>query len=128
MANGDPVQTGTDMWSVGVLTYILLSGLSPFCGRNDNDTLKNVRNGDWNMDDAAFNLVSSEAKDFIGNLLVMNPKNRLSVKSALSHPWIQKNGNIDIKYNGRNAGDVIQNAVKRFQHIQDSVAARYVSF
>lgn len=43
IANGKPVGFFTDMWSVGVLSYILLSGLSPFGGNSDDETLKNVK-------------------------------------------------------------------------------------
>lgn len=62
------------MWSVGVLSYILLSGLSPFGGANDDETLRNVKNCDWNMDDSAFSSISEEGKDFIRKLLLAAPE------------------------------------------------------
>jgi serine/threonine protein kinase len=53
----------TDMWSVGVLAYILLSGLSPFGGENDEETLENVRKCDWSMDgEPEFEQISEDAK------------------------------------------------------------------
>merc|ERR1712051_897482 len=58
----------TDMWAVGVLSYVLLSGLSPFAGSSDIDTLKNVKNCDWSFDEEAFKNVSEEGKDFIRKL------------------------------------------------------------
>lgn len=61
------------MWSVGVLAYILVSGLSPFAGENDEETLKNVKKCDWNMDDPVFNQISDNGKDFIRKLLVAEP-------------------------------------------------------
>lgn len=70
VAHGKPVGYYTDMWSVGVLSYILLSGLSPFGGENDEETLKNVKNADWNMDDSVFSSISDDAKDFIRKLLL----------------------------------------------------------
>ena len=44
----------TDMWAVGVLSYVLLSGLSPFAGSSDIDTLKNVKACDWSFDEITF--------------------------------------------------------------------------
>ena len=70
VAEGKPVGYYTDMWSVGVLSYILMSGLSPFGGENDEETLKNVKKCDWNLDDPIFNSISDEGKDFLRKLLV----------------------------------------------------------
>ncbi|KAL3088858.1 hypothetical protein niasHS_009150 [Heterodera schachtii] len=87
---GKDVSFYTDMWSVGVLAFILLSGLSPFGGENDDETLENVKKCDWNMDDEpSFEGISDEAKDFIRRLLILDPKERMSVHQALDHPWLQ---------------------------------------
>ena len=61
------------MWSVGVLTYVLLSGISPFVGDNDNETLKNVSAGDYEFDDEIFDAISEDAKQFIDQLLQLDP-------------------------------------------------------
>lgn len=61
----DAIGRATDMWSAGVLTYILLSGLSPFKGENDNETLKNVTEAEWNFNHEAWSDISDEALDFI---------------------------------------------------------------
>ena len=68
----EPVGFYTDIWAVGVLAYVLLSGLSPFAGENDVETLKNVKACDWDFDTEAFAHVSNEAKDFIRRLLIKN--------------------------------------------------------
>nr|AZI15635.1 UNC-22 [Auanema rhodensis] len=86
--NGQNVGYYTDMWSVGVLAYILTSGLSPFGGSTDDDTMRNVKNCDWNMDDTAFSSISEEGKDFIRKLLQSDPANRLTIHQALEHPWL----------------------------------------
>ncbi|TMS38626.1 hypothetical protein L596_005310 [Steinernema carpocapsae] len=88
IALGKPVGFYTDMWSVGVLSYILLSGLSPFGGENDEETLKNVKNCDWNMDDPSFSSISDNAKDFIRKLLSAEPTERINIHEALDHPWL----------------------------------------
>lgn len=71
------------MWAIGVICYVLLSGLSPFMGDTDIDTMTNVTLGKYNFDDDAFKPVSNCAKDFIRKLLqkdgryVRNIHNRL---------------------------------------------------
>ncbi|KAK5968521.1 Twitchin [Trichostrongylus colubriformis] len=115
VANGDPVGYFTDMWSVGVLSYILLSGLSPFAGENDEETLKNVKKCDWNMDDPIFNQVSDNAKDFIRKLLVAEPGSRMTIHEALNHPWLSS-GEVG-------KGDVIPN--DRYHSIRDSIRQKY---
>lgn len=118
---GQPVGFSTDLWSVGVLTYILLSGLSPFFGDSDEETLRNVKRGDWNMDDPAFDFVSADAKDFIAKCFVMDPAQRLSVKQALQHPWLSRVPDF-VPPEGAGLPDPA-----RFRQVQDSVRSRYVS-
>lgn len=84
----EPVGFYTDMWACGVLAYVLLSGLSPFAGDNDIETLKNVKACDWDFDEEAFREVSDEAKDFIRRLLVKNKEKRLTAHECLMHAWL----------------------------------------
>uniref|UniRef100_A0A0K0CTJ0 non-specific serine/threonine protein kinase n=1 Tax=Angiostrongylus cantonensis TaxID=6313 RepID=A0A0K0CTJ0_ANGCA len=115
VAKGEPVGYYTDMWSVGVLAYILLSGLSPFGGENDDETLRNVKNCDWNMDDPMFSKVSDNAKDFIRKLLVAEPEKRITIHEALAHPWLSGGEVID--------GDVIPSS--RYHSMRDSIRQKY---
>ncbi|XP_022662813.1 myosin light chain kinase, smooth muscle-like isoform X3 [Varroa jacobsoni] len=89
VVNFDMVDPRTDMWSVGVITYVLLSGLSPFMGDNDGETMANVTKAKWDFEDESFNNVSSEAKDFITQCLVKDRNNRLDSRNALNHPWLE---------------------------------------
>ncbi|GBP00364.1 Twitchin [Eumeta japonica] len=84
----EPVGFYTDMWAVGVLSYVLLSGLSPFAGNNDIETLKNVKACDWEFDEEAFQHVSDDAKDFIKRLLVKSKEKRMTAHECLLHPWL----------------------------------------
>ncbi|XP_015183294.1 PREDICTED: twitchin isoform X5 [Polistes dominula] len=84
----EPVGFYTDMWACGVLAYVLLSGLSPFAGDNDIETLKNVKACDWDFDEEAFRDVSEEGKDFIRRLLVKNKEKRMTAHECLLHPWL----------------------------------------
>ena len=85
------IKPQTDMWSTGVLTYVLLSGLMPFGGDTDNDTLCNISNVDWEFDEDSFEEISSHARDFIEKLLTLKPEDRLSSSEALEHPWMKAN-------------------------------------
>ncbi|KAL1129846.1 hypothetical protein AAG570_012790 [Ranatra chinensis] len=84
----EPVGFYTDMWAVGVLAYVLLSGLSPFAGENDVETLKNVKSCEWDFDEDAFAGVSEEGKDFIRRLLLKNKEKRMTAHECLLHPWL----------------------------------------
>ena len=91
----------TDMWSTGVLTYVLLSGLMPFGGDTDNETLCNISNVDWEFDEDSFEEISSDARDFIEKLLTLHPEDRLSSTDAMGHPWMkakeERGGKINTK-------------------------------
>ncbi|XP_071868851.1 obscurin isoform X6 [Bombus fervidus] len=87
VTNNEGVSFSTDMWAVGIITYILLSGISPFRGNNDRETMLKIREGKWEFDDRWEN-ISEEAKDFIRSLLMYNADRRMDVKAALAHPWL----------------------------------------
>ncbi|XP_048169924.1 myosin light chain kinase, smooth muscle-like isoform X2 [Corvus hawaiiensis] len=85
----EPVSFSTDMWSVGVICYILLSGESPFQGDTDMETLSNVTAAQWDFGEETFSEISQQAKDFINQLLQKDPCRRLPSAEALLHPWLQ---------------------------------------
>ncbi|KFW83962.1 Myosin light chain kinase family member 4, partial [Manacus vitellinus] len=70
VVNYEFVSFPTDMWSLGVIAYMLLSGLSPFLGDDDNETLNNILACNWDFEEEVFRNVSDEAKDFISKLLI----------------------------------------------------------
>ncbi|XP_053186588.1 myosin light chain kinase 3 [Scomber japonicus] len=86
--NYDFVSFNTDMWSLGVITYMILSGLCPFLGDDDNQTLNNILSCQWNFDEPEFIDTSEEAKDFIKRLLIVNKSWRMGASEALRHPWL----------------------------------------
>lgn len=77
------------MWSIGVITYILLSGASPFLGDSKQETFANITNIDYSFDDEYFGHTSDLAKDFISRLFVKDVRKRATVKDCLEHPWIK---------------------------------------
>lgn len=74
--------------SLGVTTYALLTGFSPFGGDTDQETFCNISNADIDFPDELFEDVSAEAIDFIRKLLVRDPRERLTAKECLKHPWL----------------------------------------
>ena len=87
-----------DVWGIGVLTFLLMSGCSPFGGCDGpSEPLLPVRQrileGSYSFDpDDGWSIVSPLAKDFIKSLLVTDPKKRPTACEALKHPWLQKSG------------------------------------
>lgn len=88
VVNGDGVTYAADMWSLGIITHILLSGISPFRGMNDRETLTKIKNGNWDFDERWWSNISEDAKDFIRHLLMYNVDDRFDVTAALRHPWL----------------------------------------
>lgn len=92
VVNYDFVSFNTDMWSLGVITYMLLSSLCPFLGDDENETLNNILACKWNFEEQEFVDTSEEAKDFITKLLVVNKSWRMGAAEALRHPWLSDTG------------------------------------
>jgi len=77
-----------DLWSCGVIVYILLSGGTPFGGNTDKQVIKSVRRGEYSMQGSIWKEISSSAKDLIRKLLCVDPKSRLAASQVLQHKWV----------------------------------------
>ncbi|XP_044582273.1 calcium/calmodulin-dependent protein kinase type IV-like isoform X16 [Cotesia glomerata] len=97
VVNFDQIGYGTDMWSIGVICYVLLSGLSPFMGDTDVETMANVTIAKYDFDHEAFNNISEDAKDFIRRLLVKDKEKRISAHVCRFHPWLAPKSNSKTK-------------------------------
>ena len=80
-----------DIWSCGVIMYILLSGRPPFGGDSDKEIMDKVAKGEYDLESSPFDTLSSSGKDLINKLLIMDPQKRISAQEALSHPWFKEN-------------------------------------
>ena len=78
-----------DLWSCGVITYMLLSGRPPFDGKSDEEILEKVKKCSYNFKEEAWKTVSNEAKDLIFKLLALQDV-RISAQEALQDPWLQR--------------------------------------
>lgn len=84
---GNPYDQKSDMWSVGVIFFCLLSGQLPFVGNRPLELYRSIISGKFSFDDECWESVSKEAKDLIKKLLITDPKKRLTATKALQHPW-----------------------------------------
>uniref|UniRef100_A0A3Q3JL30 Uncharacterized protein n=1 Tax=Monopterus albus TaxID=43700 RepID=A0A3Q3JL30_MONAL len=85
----DLVTTATDMWSVGVMAYVLLSGLNPFAAESTTKVIEKICSCEYLFDSEAFKDISLEAMDFVDRLLVKDQKLRMTAHEALEHPWLK---------------------------------------
>ncbi|KAG6477863.1 hypothetical protein ZIOFF_061295 [Zingiber officinale] len=81
--------TEADMWSIGVITYILLCGSRPFWAQTESGIFRSVLRADPNFEELPWPAVSLEAKDFVRRLLNKDYRKRMSAAKALSHPWLR---------------------------------------
>jgi len=81
-----------DLWSVGVITYLLLCGFPPFYGESLPEVFEQIMKAEFDFPDPYWTEISGDAKDFIQKLLIADSKKRLTAATALQHPWIQKGG------------------------------------
>lgn len=86
---GTPYDQRVDMWSVGVILYILLGGYPPFIESTQRDLFRKIRRGEYEFHEEYWGTVSGEAKDLISSLLTVNPKTRLNAEAALQNSWIR---------------------------------------
>ncbi|MBZ3880630.1 Striated muscle preferentially expressed protein kinase [Sciurus carolinensis] len=88
IVNQSPVSGVTDIWPVGVIAFLCLTGISPFVGENDRTTLMNIRNYNVAFEETTFLSLSREARGFLIKVLVQD-RMRPTAEETLEHPWFK---------------------------------------
>lgn len=78
-----------DVWSLGIILYILLSGVPPFAAKTDKEIYELILKGAIPFPEKKWKNISTAAKDLIQKMLTSDPVARISAKEALNHPWIK---------------------------------------
>ncbi|KPU74971.1 uncharacterized protein Dana_GF22801, isoform B [Drosophila ananassae] len=86
-----PYGKAVDVWSIGVISYILLCGYPPFYDENDANLFAQILKGEFEFDSPYWDEISESAKNFIKNLMCVAVDSRYTCKQALGHPWISGN-------------------------------------
>ncbi|XP_062165631.1 calcium-dependent protein kinase 20-like [Alnus glutinosa] len=81
-----------DVWSAGVIIYILLSGVPPFWDETEQGIFEQVLKGELDFVSEPWPSISESAKDLVRRMLVRDPKKRLTAHEVLRHPWVQVDG------------------------------------
>jgi calcium-dependent protein kinase len=104
-----------DIWSCGVILYILLCGFPPFNGENDKEIMERVAKGSYSFDFDEWKQISGEAKQFIKKMLEYDPVKRYNAEQAINDPWIKK-------YSGKNIVDIplMENALRNMTNFRVS--------
>lgn len=89
-----PYGTKADVWSLGVITYILIGGYPPFMESNQKVLFKKIKRGNYEFHAEYWGQTSKDVQSFITSLLTVDPRQRLTVQQALNDPWVKKNDNL----------------------------------
>ena len=94
-----------DLWSCGVILYILLCGSPPFYGKNEKEIFKKIIEGNFTFRHKIWNKISTEAKNLVLKLLQVNPDKRLSAKEALEDIWFKNNVTLNSLENNKKSSN-----------------------
>ena len=127
---GVAYDTKSDMWSLGVIVYILLGGYPPFIEQNQRELFRKIRKGQYEFHEEYWGSVSADAKDLISCLLTVQPAKRLSAEEALKHKWMVQDAEVLAGQDlGTNLSELRKyNAKRKFKAAVNAVSSSFVSF
>ncbi|KAG2698271.1 hypothetical protein I3843_07G142500 [Carya illinoinensis] len=100
-----------DVWSAGVILYILLSGVPPFWAETEKGIFDAILEGNLDLKSSPWPSISTGAKDLIGKMLMRDPKKRITAADALEHPWLKEDG----EASDRPIDNVVLSRMKQFR-------------
>ena len=104
----------SDIWSIGVIMYIMVTGKQPFWGKNKDEVLNKVKNGRYDMKSLYYSKCSNSVKDLIKKMLVTEPEKRMTVEACLEHSWFKQFEND--KYINLAFSEEIVDSLRQFQN------------
>lgn len=116
--------TKTDIWSLGVIIFILLGGYPPFADEIRELQDDKIKSGEFNFIEEYWSSVSAEARHLIKSLLVVDPRQRFSASDALIHPWFRTERHILRRHSLHNSQKSIE---ANFQNQKFQRAVKKVS-
>ena len=118
----------SDIWSVGIILYVLLAGYPPFVGPNQTEIKKKILKGVFDLNDDIWSIVSKDAKDLIKKMIVLDPNKRISAADALKHPWIINKGTV--KLASKETAEFTHNALENLKkfHVDSVLKQATLSF
>lgn len=84
-----PYDHQSDMWSVGCIVFLLLSGNLPFMGRSQKELFRKIVSGKYEFAEEDWKEISEDAKDLVKRMLVLNPDDRITAAEAVRHNWLK---------------------------------------
>lgn len=119
-----PYGKAVDVWSIGVISYILLCGYPPFYDENDANLFAQILKGEFEFDSPYWDDISDSAKDFIRMLMMVDVDRRYTCKQALGHPWISGNAASNKNIHGTVSEQLKKNFAKsRWRNAYHATAA-----
>ncbi|GLT34395.1 hypothetical protein SLA2020_089130 [Shorea laevis] len=100
-----------DVWSAGIILYILLSGAPPFLAETQQGVFEEILKGELDLESAPWPTISEGAKDLVRKMLTMDPKKRITAAKALEHPWLK----VDGEASDRPIDSAVQSRLKQFR-------------
>jgi serine/threonine protein kinase len=115
-----PYDQSCDMWSVGVILYVLLCGYTPFMSDDQEQMFDRIKRAEWSFEADDWKHVSDEAKDLIRGLLDPSPDSRMTAKRALRSKWINKDAK---ELSSRDLSQGVVNLKERRPRLRDFARA-----